>query len=341
MPSHPRVTLADVARSAGVAPSIVSRLLNGDARLRIRPDTARRIRTVVAELGYRPHPVGRTLRTSRANAIGIVLPDVTNPINAEILRGAESAARAAGAGVLLGSAEELVDHEGPLRDLTGRVDGLVIQRSNAVTDEVLERLINVGIPTVLMNTDLVGHHGSIRMQDAEAVRIAVEYLNSIGHERIAHIAGAPLTDTATRRRQGWEQAMEHAGLSIDPSLLVEGGYDVEGGHLGATRLLRTRPRPTALVAANVTAALGALAALRDNGVAVPGEMSVVAIHDVWFAAHSDPSLTTVRLPLYEMASRAVEMLFRRMDGAPVETVEVDDVPPKLIVRRSTAPPRSS
>ena len=333
-----RVTLAEVAKAAEVTPSIVSRVLNADPTLRIRPETERRIRDVVAELRYRPHPVGRTLRTARSNAIGVVLPDLTNPINGEILHGAEAAARLAGAAVLLASAEELISRDGPLRNLTGRIDGLVVQRNNLVSDETLEQLVNVGIPTVLMNTDVVGPHGSICLPDAAAARLAVEHLVGLGHERIAHLAGARATDTARRRRAGWEAGMAAAGLEPVERWVVEGGYDAAGGEQAMRRLLRDRTRPTGVVVANVTAAIGALAALRADGVDVPGELSVVGIHDVWFAAHTDPPLTTVKLPLFELATRAVEMLMAQMGGAPTEIVELEDAP-VLVERASTAPPR--
>jgi LacI family transcriptional regulator len=163
--------------------------------------------------------------------------------------------------------------------------------------------------------------------------VGVRHLVELGHRRIAHIAGIEASDTAGRRRAGYLSAMDAAGLDVPARYIEAGDYTYEGGQSAMRRLLRARPRPTAIVVATVAAAIGALAAARDAGVAVPGEVSVVAVHDLPLAAYLQPSLTTVRMPLQELGERAIELLLAT--GPDEDVAEVVDGDVELVVRGSS------
>jgi LacI family transcriptional regulator len=334
-------TVTDVAARAGVAPSVVSRVLNEDSTLRIRPETRERIIRVVEELGYIPNFAGRALRQARTGALGLIVPDVTNPVYADVLRGAEQAASDAGYLILLGSAEGMTEREDAYKRFAneGRIDGVLLQRNNVIDDAVLARLSDTRVPTVLINSRLDGMPGSVTLDDAKGASVAVSHLIELGHSKIAHLSGPARVDWAARRNQGYRAALASTGVRARPTWVVEAGYDEEGGHDAMLKLLRGRSRPTAVFVATVRAAFGALAAARAEGLRVPDELSLVAVHDTWTAEHTWPPLTTVKMPLFEMGRLATTSLIARISGDAEPTDLVVRQPLPILVRReSTAPP---
>ena len=333
-----RVRLADVAQAAGVGTSIVSRVLNGDATLSIRPETRERILTAARDLNYRPNAFARGLKLARTMTLGLVIPNLAYPVNAEIIRGAERRAAAAGYVVLLADSEEFSEageaFERLLRER--RVDGLLI--ASASTDEAVVRtLARAGLPFVLVNRR-VGRVGpSVTVDDVGGMKIGVEHLISLGHRRIAYIGGPSDADTARRRLAGFRVAMRGARLRAPAARVSEAPFDEEGGFRAMVELLERRPRPTAVAVWSLAAAVGALAAARERGVHVPGDLSIVAFHDAPMASYLDPPLTTVRMPLREMAERGVECLLALIDGEEVQSTVIG-APPLLIERASTRPP---
>lgn len=332
-------SLVEVARRANVAPSVVSRLLNNDPTLRIRRETQERIERAVKELGYTPNHAGRALRSARNGALGLIVPDVTNPLYGEILRGAEDRARDDGYLVLLGNATDLSHHEGPYKRMVaeGRIDGVLLQRNNVIDDATLLRLTDTRVPTVLINSHVEGVPGSVILDDEAGARVATAHLIALGHERIGHLSGPAVTDTAMRRRHGFELALSSAGLRYRPEWIIEAGYDAAGGYAAMQCLLAHEPRPTAVFVATIAAALGALIAAREAGVRIPRDLSVVAFHEAWIARHTWPPLTTVQLPLYKLGWQATTTLLMCLNGAKPADVVVHDPRPLLIQRSSTAP----
>jgi LacI family transcriptional regulator, galactose operon repressor len=327
-----------VAQAAGVGTSIVSRVLNGDATLSIRPETRERILTAARDLNYRPNAFARGLKLARTMTLGLVIPNLAYPVNAEIIRGAERRAAAAGYVVLLADSEEFLEageaFERLLRER--RVDGLLI--ASASTDEAVVRtLARAGLPFVLVNRR-VGRVGpSVTVDDVGGMKIGVEHLISLGHRRIAYIGGPSDADTARRRLAGFRVAMRGARLRAPAARVAEAPFDEEGGFRAMVELLERRPRPTAVAVWSLAAAVGALAAARERGVHVPADLSIVAFHDAPMASYLDPPLTTVRMPLREMAERGVECLLALIDGEEVQSIVIGAAP-LLIERASTRPP---
>ncbi|MGZ4728377.1 MAG: LacI family DNA-binding transcriptional regulator, partial [Acidimicrobiales bacterium] len=169
------------------------------------------------------------------------------------------------------------------------------------------------------------------------VAVATQYLLALGHRRIAHIAGPQNVDTARRRRRGYVEAVTAAGLDVPAELTVESTFDEVGGATSAAALLQVTPRPTAIIAANSNAAVGAMAAVREAGLSVPQDISVVGLHEIPHAAYLNPPLTTVRMPLAELGGRSVDLLLSMIAGNPGGDVMVT-TPPELIVRASCGPP---
>ena len=331
-----KVTLNDVALLAGVDRSVVSRVVNDDPRLNVRPETRKRVRETIEKLGYRPNAAARSLRTARAYMFGLLIPDFANPVYAEIIKGAERAAGTLGYGLMTASSagvrlglEHYLDLLGQ-----GRVDGLLF--AGEESGHELAQLRTSQVPWVLVNRTLAGSQRYVILDDERGSELAVEHLVELGHRRIAHLAGPAGADTGRRRLAGYLAAMHRAGLEVGPRSVEHADYTPAGGAAALDRLLAAPAPPTAVFVANVASAVGALHAVHARGLAVPADLSVVAIHDMPLASHLVPALTTVRMPLEELGRRALELLATH---GPEDTItEIVTEPVELVVRDSTAPP---
>lgn len=332
-------TIVDVARASGVTPSVVSRLLNGDPKLRIRPDTRDRILGAVDRLGYTANSAARALRKARTGTLGLLVHDISNPIYAQIIAGAQQSATAHGYTLLLGDTDALAAGPGALDTMLAgrRVDGLLMQRAGVASDEVVEQIAAARLPTVLLNDWTTGGLSAVALDDVAAARLATEYLSDLGHTKIAHLAGAP-SHRARQRLVGYEQVVRERGLAAGAGLVGDGGWDVASGHAGMAALLAARPLPTAVFAANTLAAIGAMSAIAEAGLTIPGDLSLIAVHDVWFVEHLTPPMTTLDLPLRRMGRTAVDILLDAIAGAPAQHVLVKDPAVTVVPRASTAPP---
>lgn len=296
------------------------------------------MRTAAIELDYRPNFAARALKSQKTHVVALVVPDVTNAIFAELLRGVEDAAAGLGYTVLLARTEAGPDRAAIVPRLVGegRVDGVVVQIGDDMPPEDLSILLSGRVPAVLVNSTRRGHVGSVALDDAEAVRVATDHLIGLGHRRIALMNGLSTVDTAQRRHAGFLAAMNAAGLTIDPGFVTELGYQPDQGREALRRLMAAAVTPTAIVVANPNAALGVLAEAHARGIRVPDEVSIVAIHDLWVADSTWPPLTTVRMPLYELGTHAMEAIAERIATGEVRDRVVRAPAPRLIVRESTS-----
>jgi LacI family transcriptional regulator len=332
----PKVTLKDVARLAGVDRSVVSRIINNDPNLNIRPQTRLRVQQTIDKLGYRPNAAARSLRTARAYMFGLLIPDFANPVYAEIITGAERAAGELGYALMTASSAGVRFALPHYLELIGqgRVDGLLF--AGEETGHELEQLRASNIPWVLVNRRTEGSHRYVILDDERAGHITVDHLVALGHTRIAHLAGPAGADTAHRRRAGYLSAMTAAELATTPDLISHADYTPAGGATAMHDLLSAPQPPTAVFVANVASAVGALHAIHDRGLSVPRDISVIAVHDMPLASHLVPALTTVRMPLEQLGHRALQLLAQREPTEPI--TETVTEPVELIVRQSTAPP---
>ena len=334
-------TLSDVAAHAGVSVSVVSRVLSNAPSARVSVETRARIHAAASELEYRPNFAARALKSSRTHVIALVVPDLTNAIFTELMRGVEEEAMAREYMVLLSRAEGIPQAEEAIPRLVGegRVDGVLVQVGDNMREDDLKVLLSGRVPALLINSTHRGHVGSVALEDERAARMATDHLISLGHRRIALISGLPQSGTAGRRRAGFLAAMKDAGLDVSDELVTTLGYEPDDGGAALRELAALRERPTAIVVANMNAAYGVLVEARALGIRVPEELSVVAIHDAWTAASTWPPLTTIKLPLYELGRAALGALVDRISSGTVEDTVVRDPAPELILRESTAVPK--
>ena len=335
-------TIKDVAARAGVAPSIVSRLLNGDPSVRVRPETRIRVEAAARELNYTPNRAARALRGARVGALGVALRHLTSPVYAQIFSGAEAEARRSDFLLVAVEVDALADDPAKFQRFVrgGAIDGLLVQRDGLPADEALmENLRSTKLPFVIVNERVAPPLAGVALDDRRASQLATGHLLALGHRDIAHLAIGGSTNRSEDRLGGWKAALATAGVPGSPDLLAIGGSRPETGYAGMMNLLANRRRPTAVVAGTLLSAVGALAALRDAGLRAPEDISLIAHHDSWSAQYSSPPLTTVSLPLEELGRHAVRLLIEQLDGAGPRQELLVSPEPVIVPRRSTSPPR--
>jgi len=332
-----RPTLKDVAVLAGVDASLVSRVVNKDSGFSIPDSTRNRVLAAVAAVGYRPSAAARSLRTQKLATLGLIVPDLTNPVYAPIVAGVQLAATSAGYALILASDTEAPSRVGThtiVRMLAeDRVDGLLVA-SGTVTSDLLDMLADVGKPVVLVNRGLP-NIPSITVDDEAGARLATRYLIRRGHQRIMHLAGPLGVDTTDRRLAGYHSAVHEAPSVIAGRTVHALGWGAAEGYAAGRDLLGSLSQGTAVFVANVTLAIGFYRAAHEAGLAIPGDISVIALHDYDLAAMIVPSLTTVAMPLKELGEAAVKQLLGILDSAPPEDLMVR-TKPVLVERNSVS-----
>lgn len=333
-----RPTSADVAAMAHVSRTTVSFVLNQRAGVKIPDETRRRVLDAAATLDYYPNSVARQLARGASRTIGLVLrqspEQVANDgLLAETLRGLASAARAADHRVLV---ETIVPGEGTYANLvrSGRTDGLVVSGPR-YDDEELVELSRDGFPVVIQGSLPGLDVPSVDVDNEAGARLAVEHLLALGHRRIACITNAPLAYTAASERvAGYREVLAAAGIAEEPGMIAEGAFDAHSGHRAVAEIL-ARATPDAIFVASDVVAIGVIAGLREAGLSVPGDVSVVGFDAIPLAAYLDPPLTTISLPAHDLGRAAGIALLDRIAGRPVAGRTL--LPTELIVRASTAP----
>jgi LacI family transcriptional regulator len=333
------VTIRDVARVANVHPGTVSRALKDETRALVNVETAKRVQRVAAELGYRPNPIARGLKTNRSFTVGVLVPDLTNPLFPPIVRGIEDRLEQAGYTALIvntdNDSERERHHVEAMR--ARQVDGL-ISATARLDHEVLEQAASE-LPLVLVNRSREdGSVPAVTVNDHEGIRLGVEHLTGLGHRRIGHLAGPQNTSTGHHRLAGFMDATAAAGLTADDiEIRVCGWFNEREGARACAELLDAAPGLTAVLAANDLLAIGCYDTLEERGLRCPDDVSVVGFNDMPLVDHLRPPLTCVRVPQREIGVVAAELL---LEGLADETAAPRSVllEPTLIVRGSTAAP---
>src|SRR5216683_1641880 len=305
MPDRP-ATLRDVAAAARVHPATASRALNPETRILVSEDTARRVTDAAARLGYRPNPVARSLRTRRSHTVGVLIPDLNNPLFP------------------------------PMR--ARHVDGFVLATAT-LHDRLLAEAAAAEVPVVLMNRLAQDYSfPSVSVDNEQGARMAVTHLARLGHTRIAHIAGPQEASTGVSRLRGFRDGMATHGLEVDEDLIAYAGrYTVEEGVRCCRQLLARQPNFTAVSAANDMLAVGCYTALDESALQCPDDISVIGFNDMPFIDRLRPPLTTVRFPHYQLGTEAAQLLLERINGGE-GPVKILYLAPELIVRGSTSEP---
>lgn len=340
MPPVQTPTLRDVADAAGVHPATASRALNPATRGLVNADTARRVIKVAESLGYRPNPIARGLKTAKSGTVGVVIPDLTNPLFPPIVRGIEDVLEPAGySGLIVNTDNDPKRERQQVESLRSRqVEGLIV--ATAMLDHpLLDQLSREGVLMVMVNRRPEGVDvPSITPDDATGVELAVRHLADLGHRRIAHLAGPVTTSTGLVRARAFRSTVRDLGLDDDPGLVATCEYWSEEAGAAALRALLDRDTSfTAVVAGNDLIALGCYDVFAERGLECPGDISVVGFNDMPFLDKLRPPLTTIGIPHQQIGAEAARLLLDAIadHSRPTRSVLL---PLHLVVRGSTAAP---
>jgi LacI family transcriptional regulator len=332
-------TLRDVAEAAGVHAATASRALNPATRGLVNAETARRVIKIAETLGYRPNPIARGLKTSKSGTVGLVIPDLTNPLFPPIVRGIEDVLEPAGySGLIVNTDNDPGRERAQIELLRSRqVEGLIVATA-LVKHPLMEQLHREGVVMVMVNRRPDGVDvPSITPDDAAGIALAVRHLADLGHHRIAHIAGPPETSTGVTRARSFRAAVRDLGLDEDPALVTATTHWSEAaGADGLRRLLDAGLTFTAIVAGNDLIALGCYDVFAERGISCPEEMSVVGFNDMPFLDKLKPPLTSIAIPHQQIGAEASRLLLDAI-AEPDRPARSVMLPLSLVVRGSTAP----
>jgi LacI family transcriptional regulator len=333
-------TVADVAKKAGVSVPTAARVLSG------RGYAAERTRQIVLEaakdLGYVPNRVARSLRTRQTNMIGLLIGDVENMFYSAIAKNVESVAKDAGYHVVLCNSNDDPETEREYLDLLEgiRVDALIVAPTSK-NRRHLRRLHESGTIIIQIDRQVEGLAADAILVDNETgAANAVTHLVEAGHTRIGIVTGELSATTAQQRLAGYKRALKEHRISVRTELVKASSFHREHAIEDATELIRARPAPTAVFAANNILAEGCLVALQQEGLRVPRDVSLVAFDDMPWMSIVEPGMTTVRQPIADMARGAAELVLRRLREGRQDEPSTMVFRTQLVQRRSVAPPRS-
>lgn len=337
-----RATIAEVAKAAGVSKATVSRVLSGNHKY-LRADTRARVEQAIKELQYRPSSIARSLTSKRTHTVGVLVADISNPFYPDVFHGIEDSALIQNYNVFLCNTNyDLARGLTYIQSLIDKhVDGILIMTSNFSAEWLVE-LERSNVPVIVLDWEVQtrgNNVSAIGVDFQRGIQAAAEHLYTLGHRRFAHVGGPLHLQTSKDRRDAFLQTL--ASFGVDPAevAIVGGNLRIDGGRQAMAQLLCAEQRPTAVFAANDMTAVGLLQEARVLGVKVPQELSIVGLDDIWLAAQTDPPLTTVALPRYEIGQLAMRMLFDLLNEPHADYIDAvyTRVRTSLVVRGSTGP----
>ena len=335
------VSIADIAHIAGVSHTTVSRALRGSTL--ISADTRERIQQLAHEMGYTPNAIAQSLQTRRTSTIGLVVTSIADPFLNDVVKGVEEVARAASFSVILSATHNDPDQEmGVIETFhRRRVDGILVA-SSRITSEYKKRLDHIRVPTVLINSQADAQDELLHwvtVDDCIGAQFAVEHLLQLGHRSIGYLGISSRPRSNRQRFQGYQNALTAAGTAYrDTWVLITPG--IEASHeedvaVGQASLLYFLEREvTAVFCYNDMTAIGLLMACREQGIAVPEELSIVGFDDIKMASYVAPPLTTIHQPKVELGRLATQVMLDLLHNRPGHNFILQ---PTLIIRASTAP----
>ncbi|MEO3947568.1 catabolite control protein A [Gorillibacterium sp. CAU 1737] len=330
------VTIYDVAREAGVSMATVSRVVNNNPN--VKPQTRKKVFEAIERLGYRPNAVARGLASKKTTTVGVVIPDISNTLFADVARGIEDIANMYHYNIILCNADKKKEKEVRVINtlLEKQVDGLLFM-GGTVTEEHREAFNTANVPIVLCATsDDKGILPEVDIDHEAAAYDAVNVLLANGHRKIAMISGT-LQDSALgfARYQGYKRALEQAGLTVEESYVRAGNYRYESGYEAMGYFLSLDDRPTAIFSATDEMAIGAIHRIQDEGLHVPEDFSVISVDNSRIASMVRPTLSTAAQPMYDIGAVSMRLLTKLMNKESVEQTKYV-LPHEIINRKSVA-----
>lgn len=334
------VTIHDVARHAGVSPMTVSRVINAGPR--VREETREKVNASIKALHYQPNLAARNLASAETVMIGILYANSTAAYLSELLLGSLEQASLAGCQLVLEQFEDIESEKGAIKRIRGGgIDGLMLPAPLGDSQEVLRAVAEANVPAVLITSGRPAPgFSAVSINDFEAARKMTRHLLSLGHKRVAFIAGHPGHTVSGQRFRGYLEGMTEAGHSVGPDQVAQGFFTYKSGLEAAERLLGNGWNPTAIFASNDEMAAATIAVAHRKGLDVPGDISVAGFDDTPLATMMWPELTTIHRPVADMARQAVRLLInqvrvKRSRGAPQTALEMLDF--TLVARGSSGP----
>lgn len=318
-------------------PGTASRALNAGTRQLVNAETAARVIAAAEELGYSPNPIARGLKTSRSASVGVVIPDLTNPLFPPIVRGIEDVFREAGYSALIVNTDNDLERERSVIDALRQrnVDGFIIATSR-LEHPLIEELAESSAPIVLLNRRMTrADIPTVTSDDPAGISLAVRHLYELGHRNLVHLAGPQNLSTGVARRRAFVQSLTELDLDAgEDRITVCDSWSDEVARQALSEMFESGPPFTAVVAGNDLIALGCYQAIADRGLRCPDDISVVGFNDIPFMDKVTPPLTTIRIPHYDIGAQAARLLLDVLHhpGAPARSLVL---PVSLVLRAST------
>ena len=324
-------TVYTVAKKAGVSVATVSRVLNNSPK--VKEKTRARVLKIADELNYQPNASARGLALKRTDIIALIFPDISGPFYSEVIRGVESETGRHNYNVLIYGTHGKDSSARFLRDLSAKVDGLILM-ARSVEDKYALELRRRRVPFVLLDREIENIEADcILVNNSEGAYTAMQHLLEHEYRRIAFVGGPPDSPDSKARFEGYRQALQEHGIACQTELIEHGDFQQLSGYQAMLRLLEQPTQPTAVFAANDEMAIGAMDATHHQGLRIPEDIAFVGFDDIQVASFARPPLTTVRQPMRELGALAAKSLLRRI-RAPKSKAETIQLSTEFIIRRS-------
>lgn len=337
-----QVTIKDIARELGISPSTVSRALKDHPD--ISPDTKRVVNALATKLNYQPNIVALSLRQSKTNTIGVIIPEIVHFFFSTIISGIEDIAYSAGYNVILAQSNESQERE--ILDMkalfNSRVDGMLMSISRDTTNfDHIESMITKGVPMVFFdrvyNTDQAS---KIIVDDFTGAKEATLHLIEQGCKRIAHLEGPPNLDISRQRLEGYKEALQQHNIPFNKELVVIcPSGTIEEGKEATQKLLKLKHKPDGIFATNDPAAMGSMQAIKSHGLKIPDDIAIVGFSNWFFSSLMDPPLSSVDQPGFEMGQEAAKLLIRQIEKQDKDDQDIDPetkvLKTRLVIRESS------
>ncbi len=329
------ITIRDVAEAADVSATTVSRVYNHSDLVNAK--TKEHVRRVADQLGYRPNAMARSLSRGRTQAVGIIVPAPHGEFFSEIIRGIDDVAHGDGYYLLISSAHYSVsESEAALDALRDRVDGLLVMTTHVEAQRKVLAETEIDSPVVFMNSAMgESRYDAFEIDNRGGAYVATQHLLDRGYERIGIILGPPDSHDVRERLDGYRAALSDAGVDPDAQPVIQGDFTQDSGYAAGQKILNLDPLPDAFFACNDYMAIGAMAALQEAGVHVPGDCAIAGFDDIPSARYTTPSLTSVQVPTYDLGRQAAQRLFELIRAEESTEPGHHTLPSTLVVRSST------
>ncbi|AVF36607.1 DNA-binding transcriptional regulator CytR [Rahnella sikkimica] len=335
----PAATMKDVAEQAGVSTATVSRALMNPEK--VSASTRQKVDQAVMAVGYSPHALSRNLKRNESRTILVIVPDICDPFFADLIKGIERTAAENGYLVLIGDCAQQNQQEKTFINLiiTKQIDGMLLLGSDLPFDASKEEQRN--LPPMVMANEFAPELElpTVHIDNLTAAFEAVHYLLNLGHQRIACIEGPKHMPLCQYRSQGYIQALRRNGISVENALTAQGDFSYESGAQAVTELMALPSPPTAIFCHNDIMAIGAMFQAKKMGLRIPQDLSVVGFDDIKASQFTDPPLTTVAQPRFQLGRQAMLLLLEQLQGNPGQSGSLL-LDSELVVRESTAAPKA-